>query len=311
VLRPAVANAAVAGLVGLGLMLPYAVLAARTPRPDVLDWARAWIRGEMDQGGFLAMLPLGPSRRYYAAFPFCVYVFVGLGPILVTTAWIVQAVRRRRAAAVPALLVIGAVAVLHLAPIGEFLPLWRVLYPSRTALFLLVPAALAGAHLLAGLAARPRLAWGAAAVLGAAALVQGIPPPSGAGSGDAGLGWSAFWHTYRDRTHHAVGPDDLAVIEWIRDHTPPAAVIGTNGHDGGPLIPALAHRKVTRPHYPFFWYRPEFEAWLSQARPDYIFVGTRPTNRSRPEFTATDLDRRADVTLVVARGAARLYRVHR
>jgi hypothetical protein len=221
-------------------------------------------------------------------------------------------------------------ALLFAGGLGEFLPLWPSLYPTRIGIWLAIPLGVAIAGLASAAPRLPHRAWVAAGLAWLAAFgVEGWrmsrAGPFGtffyeaAKSGRAPVAalvaneavGGAFWVATLCRDNAVLTADDLAAFAWIRDRTPPAAVFATNYGDGGNLITAVAHRKVLEPHYYWFFYADQYEAWRRSARIDYIFVGSEQSPAWLATYTyhAATLDRDPGVELMFRAGNARVYRV--
>lgn len=308
---------ALRGLLALGVALaavaPFVRLTALRPDSRIVEWARGWIRTELGHAAVLDRPLLGWTGlvgdvRWLLQLPLYWVVFVGVLLTLLVGGWAaLRLFRGRPSHLVDALVVLGVLGVLHAASIYEFLPYWMGLYPSRIHVFLLVPAGLAA---LEGwdwlLRRRGRLV--ALAVVCLLSLAVELPRMGPLGDDDHGGGvLGACLRTYCDRVNARVTEDDLRAMRWLREHTAPDAVVANNPADGGHLIPAVAHRKITDPHYQFFWYRHEMEAWRARTRPRYVFVGARPSPGYPVRYRAAELDRDPRARLVFRSGEARIY----
>jgi hypothetical protein len=311
------------------LALPFLQQAPRSVSPAALAWVRGWFPAEVQssvglQDRFAALKGRGAHAW---SWPFYLVTYLGALPAIVLAAGLARGlVRRRRAAAVSALL-LGGNALLFAAAFGEFLPGWPAFYPTRIGLWLVVPLAASFAEIAFVLGTVPRAPR---ALLGAifAALfaVEGLRLSSlrfgtafyeaarrGGGSilaipVNEAIG-GAFWVTTFCRDNSAVTPEDLTAFEWIRTHTPAAAVFANNPGDGGGLIPAAAHRKILDPHYYWFFDATEMEAWRARTEIDYVYVGSQPAPPWGRRWTAEELDADERVLPEGRFGRARVYRV--
>lgn len=71
-----------------------------------------------------------------------------------------------------------------------------------------------------------------------------------------------------------VSGDDLAAMEWIRDHTGPLDVICNDYRTAGLWVPALAGRAISHPQLPPFYFD-EFRAGSRDRRCAYTYVSSR------------------------------------
>ncbi len=322
-------DGAVAALAALLCALPFLVLFARPPSAAAVAWAHDWFLAETRPAATLArrFAPWLGSRGP-AIWPFFLVSYLGALPTVLMAGGLAAAwLGARAGAGRVALLVLALEAFLFAGALGEFLPGWPALYPTRTGLWLVIPLGVALAE-LASLAGRwPRSALRLAAVCwGLAFLVEGWRLSANrfgtAFYGQARDGRTsiaalltheamggAFWITTFCSDVAAVTPEDLPALAWARTHTPPDAVFANNPGDGGALLPAAAHRKITEPHYYWFFDRPDVEAWRASARIGYVFVGSQPAPAWERRWTAEDLDHDPRVLLAYRSGRARVYRV--
>lgn len=197
------------------------------------------------------------------------YVLMRLGPLM---GWLVLAlvVRRRGGQGIleEVLLLVLPLALVINAYFWV-LPASYALYPERVLILLILPAARIIADAAEGLwpALRLRyqqgrnrwrgLAWAGMVLYAVSVLLGGA--------------WYYLVDSLRDVS---VTEDDLAAICWIRDNTPPDAVIQNNYSDGGVWIPALAYRAVEHPHFNVI-YNDEMALWRITVKPGYLYVGAR------------------------------------
>lgn len=324
------ANGAAAGAVALCLALPF-LAAARLSVPANLSlWAHGWFREETQRALALERRFLsGPRRAPGAAtWPFFLVVYLGVLPMTLLMAGLVKRWWKERGEATAAATAALAVcALLFAGALGEFLPLWPALYPTRTAVWLAVPLAAALAAFAAPLHRLPR----AAAIfvtldLAAAFAFEGwqlrrlefgtaFYEDAKAGRGSTlrvvahEASGGAFWIATFSRDNAAITPDDAAAFTWIRQRTPLDAVFATNPGDGGGLIQAAAHRKVFEPHFYWFFDEPEMAAWRAKTRSTYVYVGARPSPAWPRRFYAEELERDTAVEELFRSGAARVFRI--
>src|SRR5262249_47473321 len=142
--------------------------------------------------------------------------------------------------------------VLLIGGIHECLPFWPSLYPRRVVLFFSIPLAFAVAEGVAWLRHRkPRILLLAGIMYSVLFVTEGIGRGRLGGTvvEVSGFSGSAFWRSLFDMTNAGFTHDDRRACEWIGTHTPPDAVIETDYSDGGAMVPVIAHRKATNPHY--------------------------------------------------------------
>lgn len=312
----AFAHGALAVAFALALVARFIERTRLTPTSSTVEWAQGWIRGELSQAALPQRLALGrfgfsAETSAWLALPFYWLVCVGLLAATVLVGWTLLRLRHPSPPFGIVVAVFALLVLLHCAALGEFLPYWMALYPSRVHLFLLVPVGIAAAELFAWCETRPWRRRGAAIALAGIALVTTMSVRRAGPDGDkdlGGLGLDAAARTLIDTMNARVGADDLTAFEWIREHTPSDAVIANNEADCGQLLSARVHRKITFPHYQHFWYEDEFEAWSATHPPGWVFVGARPSPVYPREWTAESLDRDAAWSLAFRSGDARVYR---
>jgi hypothetical protein len=322
-------NVAVVLALSALLALPFLLQAPKSVSPAALAWAHGWMRAET-QSAVLLQDRLGVFRERGASavsWPFYLVTYLGAFPALVLCFGLARGVARRSAATVFSIICLAVNAFLFAAALGEFVPGWPALYPTRIGLWLAIPLAAAFAEiamLLAGLSLPALLSCGAlfailfgvegarlsknrfgtafyeTAKTGERSVVT-VPLHEAVGG--------AFWVTTFGRDNSAVTLDDIAAFEWIRARTPAAAVFANNHGDGGPLIPAAAHRKILEPHYYWFFDQAEMEAWRARTTVDYVYVGAQPAPPWGRRWTTEQLDGDPRVVLAARLGQARIYRV--
>lgn len=336
--RTVAAHAALAALVAAVAATPWVLVTPLRVTPEIAAWAHDWFREEASralavQAPVARALGLGAVADTVgpATGPSYVIVYLGaLASIALAAGFVVRWARDRASAAVE---VSATMVVAHLAlfagGMAEWLPLWSALYPTRTALWLAVPLAVSLAALME--AARSRLSLRACLVAcgawSVAVAVQGVrlsahrfgsafyetaksgrAYPASLLANEAALG--AFWITTFNMDNSAVGTDDLRALAWVRENTPPDAVFATNAGDCGGLVTPIAHRRILEPHYYWFHYRAEFEAWRRGARADHVFVASQvsPSHRDDCVWRREDLDRDPRFVRVHTSGGACVYR---
>jgi hypothetical protein len=327
--RLAVQGAA-AGALALLVALPFLVSTPLKVPANLALWAHGWFREETERAVVLEsrFLPGRSSGAGLATWPFYLVVYLGLLPTLLLLAGLVRRWWKDRGeATVGATAILGVCALLFAAGLGEFLPLWSALYPTRTAAWLAVVLAVALAGLAAPLA-RLRRAAAVFVTLGLAAAfawegwhLRGlefgtafyedakagrISALSVAGHEMAG---GAFWVATRTLDNSALAPDDLAAFDWVRKQTPSGAVLANNLGDGGGLLPAAAHRKIFAPHFYWFFDEAEMAAWRAKTGIDFVYVGARPSPAWPLKFRAEELERDPSVEEVFRSGTARVFRI--
>ena len=306
-------GAAMATGTGLALAWPFVQVMPTAPPAWALQWAQAWFELEVRPvasalqpllanlsgwSSILAELVLGAG---YAV------SYIGLLATLICGLWLVRSSRPWGLAAWASMTTLCVVQVLYYCGRQQVGPWWFTLYPSRVHLYLVIPAAVAAIWGVRQLARSQQLRIVAVAVVALACVIE--PLGMGAvGTNDHGGGVvGAWWRTYSDRANADVRADDLSVMAYIANNLDDTAVIGNNDGDGGQLIPAVAHRKVTHPHYQSFFYRDELQAWRTSTEVTHVFVGANPRPGFSRRWTAEGLDRDDRFELVFAVGKARLY----
>jgi hypothetical protein len=323
-------NGAIVAATGLLLAAPFLLAAPRTVSPNLALWARGWFREETQRALFL-------ERRFFPArgkepgaltWPFFLAVYLGVLPaVLLFTGLLKRWWKDRGEATAVATAVVCACFVLFAGALGAFLPLWPALYPSRTALWLAVPMAVALAGLVPATKRLPL--WAAiffAADLTAAFAFEGrqlsrlefgsaFYEEAKAGRASAlkvaahEAAGGAFWVATLSRDNSALTQDDVAAFEWIRGHTPESAVFANNPGDGGGLVPAAAHRKIFDPHFYWFFDESEMAAWRAKAPVNYVYVGARPSPAWPRRWRCELLEKDPGVEEVFRSGPARVFRV--
>jgi hypothetical protein len=322
-------DAALAALVALVLALPFLLLAPRPIQPETLAWARDWFRAEMRAALSVEkrFLPGAHGSPDAATWPFFLVSYLGALPVLLLAAGLARGMLRRGKAALIGISILLLQALLLAGALTGFLPGWPALYPTRVALWLVVPFGVALAELAGWAGKMPRklrvtlaclflLAFGlegwrlstsrfGTAFYGRAKSGQASALSVLANEGAGG----AFWVTTFCRDDSAVTADDLSAFAWIRASTSAASVFANNPGDGGSLLPAAAHRKILEPHYYWFFDRAFLESWRASTRVDYVYVGAEPAPAWDRRFTAEALDSDPRVELVHVSGRARVYRI--
>jgi hypothetical protein len=324
------ANGAVSGVVALCLAFPFLAAARRLGPANLSLWAHGWFREETQNALALERRFLSGGRRQpgAATWPFFLVVYLGVLPATLLMAGLVKRWwKQRDEATAAATAIFAACSFLFVGALGEFLPLWPALYPTRTAMWLAIPLAAALAAFAAPLRRLPRAAGVFLALdLVAAFAFEGwqlrrlefgtaFYADAKAGRATAlriaahEASAGAFWIATLSRDNSAITPDDLTAFAWIQQKTAPDAVFATNPGDGGGLIPAAAHRKVFEPHFYWFLDEPEMAAWRAKARLDYVYVGARPSPSWPRRFGAQELERDPAVEEVFRSGPARIFRI--
>ena len=329
-------NGALVLLAAGALAIPFSRRAPRSIPSHVAAWARGWFADEVEPALRLqtpALRALGArglgERKGPQTWPFYVVVYLGVLPTALLALGLVAGLRRKRSpAAKLAAALVGVHAVLFIGALTETLPLWPSLYPTRIGIWLAPALAIAlaelGSRVPANVPRRMKLTGG---VLWLALFaVEGLrlsSDPFGtayyesARAGRASIAGflgneaagGAFWIATFNRENAVLTNDDLEAFRWIRDRTPPESVFAANSGDGGNLIPAVAHRGVTNPHFSLWLYYPrEREQW--RRRPfDYVYVSSESSPAHPRRYTAEGLDRDPTVELAFRSGEARVYKV--
>jgi hypothetical protein len=323
-------NGAVVATMGLLLAAPFLLGAPRTVSPNLALWARGWFREETQRALFLErrFFPTRGREPGALTWPFFLVVYLGVLPaVLLLIGLAKRWWKDRGPATAAATAIVCACFLLFAGALGAFLPLWPALYPSRTAIWLAVPLAVA----LAGLVpTRERLPLWAAIFLGAdltagfafegrqlSRLEFGSAFYEEAKAGRASAlrvaaheaAGGAFWVATLSRDNSALTEEDVVAFEWIRGHTPGEAVFANNPGDGGGLVPAAAHRKILDPHFYWFFDESEMAAWRAKTPVDYIYVGARPSPAWPRRWRSESLEKDPAVEEVFRSGAARVFRI--
>jgi hypothetical protein len=322
-------DAGLAALAALILVLPFLLRAPRTPPPEAVAWARDWFRAETRGALALEKRFLGNTRGGSAAatWPFFLVSYLGALPVVLLAAGLARGFSRRRAAVSGGVWILLLQAFLLAGALAEFLPGWPALYPTRVALWLVVPLGIAMAELYDWAARAPRkvliaagclllLAFGlegrrlSASRFGTAFYGEAKSGRASAASVLANeAAGGAFWVTTFCQDDSAVTAEDISAFAWIRSSTPEHAVFANNPGDGGSLLPVAAHRKILEPHYYWFFDRSYVEAWRAITRVDYVYVGAQPAPAWDRRWTAEQLDSDPRVELAHRNGRARVYRI--
>jgi hypothetical protein len=323
-------DAGVAALAALILVLPFLLRAPRTAPPEAVAWARDWFRAETRGALSLENRFLGNASGGSAAatWPFFLVSYLGAFPVVLLAAGLARGLLRRRAeVAVVGIPILLFQALLFAGALAEFLPGWPALYPTRVALWLVVPLGIAMAELGNWAARAPsKILVAACCLLLLAFGLEGSrlsasrfgtafygETKSGRGSAASVLAneaaGGAFWVATFCQDDSAVTPEDLSAFAWIRSSTRKDAVFANNPGDGGSLLPAAAHRKILDPHYYWFFDRSYVETWRAATRVDYVYVGAQPAPAWDRRWTAQQLDSDSRVELVHQNGRARVYRI--
>jgi hypothetical protein len=317
-----------AALAALILVLPFLLRAPRTAPPEAVPWARDWFRAET-RGAVSLEKRFLPNARVSAAatWPFFLVSYLGALPVLLVAVGFVRGLWRRSRSVFIALAILFLQLFLFAGALAEFLPGWPALYPTRVALWLVVPLGIAMAELCdwAARASRRVLVAAGCLWLLAFGLEGGRLSASRFGTafyGEAKSGRAsavlvlaneaaggAYWVTTLCQDDSAVTAEDISSFAWIRSSTPQRAVFANNPGDGGSLLPAAAHRKILEPHYYWFFDRSYVEAWRATTPVDYVYVGAQPAPAWDRRWTAEQLDSDPRVELVHQSGRARVYRI--
>jgi hypothetical protein len=321
-------DAGLAALAALILVLPFLQCAPRTASPEAVSWARDWFRAETRGALALEKRFLGNARGSAATtWPFFLVSYLGALPVLLAAVGFVRGLWRRSRSVFIALAILFLQLFLFAGALAEFLPGWPALYPTRAALWLVVPLGIAMAELCdwAARASRKVLVTAGCLWLLAFGLEGGRLSASRFGTafyGEAKSGRAsaasvlaneaaggAYWVTTFCQDDSAVRVEDISSFAWIRSSTPERAVFANNPGDGGSLLPAAAHRKILEPHYYWFFDRSYVEAWRATTPLDYVYVGAQPAPAWDRRWTAEQLDSDPRVELVHQSGRARVYRI--
>ena len=273
-------------------------------------------------------MPAQGREPSFSTWPFFLVVYLGALPaVLLAIGLVKRWWKDRGEATAVATAIVCACFLLFVGALGAFLPFWPALYPSRTALWLAVPMAVALAGLVPERKRLPR--WAAvflAADLTAAFAVEGLQLSSlqfgsafyeEAKAGRASVlkvaaheaSGGAFWVATLSRDNSALTKEDVAAFAWIRGHTPEGSVFANNPGDGGGLVPAAAHRKILDPHFYWFFDESEVTAWRAKTPVDYVYVGARPSPAWPRRWRAETLEKDPGVEEVFRSGAARVFRI--
>ena len=325
-----VRDAGAAALAALILVLPFLLRAPRTAPPETVSWARDWFRAET-RGALALEKRFLPNARGSAAatWPFFLVSYLGALPVLLVAVGFVRGLLRRSRGVFIALAMLLLQLFLFAGALAELLPGWPALYPTRVALWLVVPLGIAMAELGNWAGRAPRkvlvasgclwlLAFGlegrrlSASRYGTAFYGEAKSGRASAASVLANeAAGGAYWVTTFCQDDSAVTAEDISSFAWIRSSTPDRAVFANNPGDGGSLLPAAAHRKILEPHYYWFFDRSYVEAWRATTPVDYVYVGAEPAPAWDRRWTAEQLDSDPSVTLVHASGRARVYRIRK
>lgn len=324
-------NAAGVAACATALAFPFLRQAPRSVPPPVAAWAHDWFRAEIANAAELQgrLAPFLGTRQSPASWPFYLVTYLGALAAIGLAAGLARGLWLGRRAATLAVLLVAGNAWLFAGALTESLPGWPALYPTRIGLWLAISVAVAFGQLADDWnrfvpGAWPRVALGMifAAAFGVegwrlSANRLGTSFYGAAKSGAASIAsvlvneaaGGAFWVTTFCQDNATVTAEDLAAFAWIRTHTPPTAVFANNPGDGGPLLPAAAHRKILEPHYYWFFDAAQVQSWRAHTPVDYVFVGSRPAPPWGRRWTAEALDRDPRVALIWRLGQARVYRV--
>jgi len=324
------ANGAVVAAAGALLALPFLLGAPRAVTPNLALWARGWFREETHRALFLEgrFVPATGGEPDARTWPFFLVVYLGVLPAALLFLGLARRWWKERGEATAAgTAILCTCFLLFVGALGGFLPLWPALYPSRTALWLAVPVAVA----LAGFVpARKRIPIWAAVFLAAdlasafayegwrlSGLEFGSAFYEEAKTGRASVlevaaheaAGGAFWVETLSRDNSALTEEDIAAFEWIRGHTLEGAVFANNPGDGGGLLPAASHRKIVDPHFYWFFDEAEMAAWRAKTPVDYVYVGARPSPAWPVRWRAELLEKDPAVQEVFRSGAARVFQI--
>lgn len=325
------AHGATAGAIALLLCVPFLAVNSLSVPAKLQLWAHGWFREEVRRAVDLQRRFLHAPRKAagVSTWPFYLIVFLGVLPTVLLFAGLVRRWWKDRGQATfAATAALGVCLLLFAGGLGEFLPLWPALYPTRTSAWLALPLAAALAALAEPLARLPRAAMTLVVLDLAAAfawegwqlrgLEFGTAFYEEAKAGKASvlsiaaheMGGGAFWIATRARDNAALTEDDVAAFAWVRRQTPESAVFANNPGDGGGLLPAQAHRMITDPHV-FVWPFDEagMAGWRAQAAVGYVFAGARPSPAWPRRFDAAKLEKDPGVEEVFRSGQARVFRI--
>jgi hypothetical protein len=324
------ANGAATGALAALFALPFFVSIPHAVPANLGLWARGWFREETRRAVLLErrFLPGGRLEAGAATWPFFLAVYLGVLPTVLLFAGLTKRWWKERGeATIVATAIVAVCLLLFAGGLGEFLPLWPALYPTRTAAWLAVPLAVALAALAAPLARLPRAAMVFVALDLAAAFAYegwqlrrlefGTAFYEDAKEGRTSalriaaheMAGGAFWIATLAHDNSSLSPNDLVAFAWIRERTPAQAVFANNLGDGGGLLPAAAHRKIFNPHFYWFFDEPEMAAWRAKTPLDYVYVGARPSPTWPRRFRAEELERDPAMEEVFRSGAARVFRI--
>ena len=329
-------NGAFVLVVAGALAIPFSRRAPRSVPPGVAAWARGWFRDEVEPALRLqipTLRALGTrgfgSRPGPQTWPFYLVVYLGVLPAALLALGLIAGLRRERSPAAPlAAALVGVHAVLFSGALTETLPLWPALYPTRIGIWLAPALAMALAELAcripADVSRRTLLAGGtlwltlfATEGLRLSSDRFGTAYYESARAGRTSIAeivaneaaGGAFWVATFNRANAVLTSDDLEAFRWIRDRTSPGSIFETNTGDGGNLIPAIAHRAVTHPHFDLSFYYPRELAQWRRTPFDYIYVSSEPSPAHPRQYTPESLDRDPKVDLAFRSGEARVYKV--
>jgi hypothetical protein len=328
--RFAVQAAAAFGL-ALLLSLPFLSINVLSVPPRLELWAHGWFREETRRAVDLQKRLFHAPRAAagVSTWPFYLVVFLGMLPTVLLFAGLLKRWWKDRGpATLVATAILGVCLLLFAGGLGEFLPFWPALYPTRTSAWLAVPLAAALAALAEPLARLRRAAVALVALDLTAAFVWegwqlrhlefGTAFYEEARAGRASMltiaahemSGGAFWIATRACDNAAVTRDDIAAFAWVRKETPESAVFANNPGDGGGLLPAQAHRMIRNPHL-FVWEPGEgaMAEWRAKAMAGYVYAGARPSPAWPRPYRAEDLSRDAGVEEVFRSGQARVFRI--
>jgi hypothetical protein len=323
-----VRNGAIVAAGSALLVIPFALRAPLSIPPGVRAWAREWFQGETGRAVALQERLVGAAESGVATWPFFLVVYLGVLPTLLLFAGLaLRWVRQRDAGSRVALALVAAHAVMFAGAMTEALPLWPSLYPTRIGIWL-APAlaiALAGIGRWLADAVRPRALAAAAVAWLCAVAVEGWQlssprfgtafyeaarerggSPASIVLNEAALG--AFWITTYALDNAVLTRSDVQAMRWVRANVDTSAVFATNFADGGPMLPAIAHRRVLSPHFNLDFYHADTLAALRRARPTHVYVGAAESPAYPTHLRSDSLDRDPALELVHVAGNARVYR---
>jgi hypothetical protein len=327
--RFAVQAAAALGL-ALLLSLPFLSVNALSVPPRLALWAHGWFREETRRAVDLERRLFHAPRAAAgtSTWPFYLVVFLGVLPTALLFAGLLKRWWKDRGqATLVGTAILGVCLLLFAGGLGEFLPFWPALYPTRTSAWLAVPLAVALAALAEPFARLRRAAVALVTLDLAAAFVWegwqlrhlefGTAFYEEARAGRASMftiaahemSGGAFWIATRACDNAALTGDDVAAFAWVRRETAGSAVFANNPGDGGGLLPAAAHRKICDPHFYWFFDEAEMAAWRSRTGVDYVYVGARPSPAWPARYAAPRLEADPAVEEVFRSGPARVFRI--